>query len=76
MNLIRDYHEENDGRAAYRLIEETYRKFNLGFAAPADQGKLLAPFCQGGCAELIRQAAIARMLRCKLIDGFMVGEEA
>jgi len=73
MNLIRDFHEVNDGQAAGRLIAEAYRKLNLGFASPAEQGRLLAPFCQNGCEELFHAAAIAHVLRDKILDHFTLG---
>jgi GNAT superfamily N-acetyltransferase len=67
MILIRSYNEENDAQAVGLLIAETYRKFNLGFASPAEQEKLLGPFCQACSKEPIHQEAIARTLRTEKI---------
>ena len=76
MNLIRDYHEGNDAQAADRLIAATYRKLNLGFSSPAEQGQLLAPYCQNECEALTRQAALAHVLRGKYSDGFTFGADS
>jgi putative acetyltransferase len=70
--LIRSYKEENDAQAVGRLIAETYRKFNLGFASPAEQEKLLGPFCRAGSEEPAHQEAIARTLRA---DKIFVAED-
>ncbi len=67
MTLIRDYNEINDAQAVGRLIAETYRKFNLGFASPAEQEKLLGPFSQAGSEDLAHQEAITRVLRAEKI---------
>jgi GNAT superfamily N-acetyltransferase len=67
MALIRGYSEKNDAQAVGRLIAETYCKFNLGFASPAEQEKLLGPFCQAGSEEPAHQEAIARTLRAEKI---------
>jgi GNAT superfamily N-acetyltransferase len=78
MTLIRCYHQENDAQATGRLIADTYRKFNLGFASPAEQEKLLGPFCHARSDDPIHQAAIAQVLRAEKIfvaeeDGQVVG---
>ena len=67
MTLIRDYHEETDAQAAGRLIAETYRKFNLGFASLAEQEKLLGPFCRAESEEPDHREAIVRVLRAEKI---------
>lgn len=67
MILIRSYIEENDAQPVGRLIEETYRKFNLGFASPAEEETLLGPFSQAGSDEPVHLEAIARALRAERI---------
>jgi GNAT superfamily N-acetyltransferase len=67
MTLIRDYQEENDAQAVGLLIAETYRKFNLDFALPAEQEKLLGPFRYAGSEDPARQSAIALILRAEKI---------
>jgi GNAT superfamily N-acetyltransferase len=67
MTLIRDYNEENDAKAVGRLIAETYQKFNLSFALPAELEKLLGPFFHAGSEDPAHQVAITRVLRAEKI---------
>lgn len=76
--IIRDYNEKTDAQAAGVLIAETYRKYNLDFAPPEEQGKLLGPFLHAGSANPDHQDAITRILRTEMIfvaedDGQIVG---
>ena len=50
-------------RAVGVLIAETYRKFNLDFASPEEQRKLLGPFFYAWSDEPIHQEAIRRVLK-------------
>ena len=78
MYIIRDYVEEIDAQAVGVLIADTYRKFNLDFASPAEQEKLLGPFRHAGSDDPLHQDAITRVLRTELIfvaedEGQIVG---
>ncbi len=75
---IRKYHEKNDAQAVGRLIAETYRRFNLGFASPEEQQKLLGPFYFAWSADRSHYDAITRILRTEMIfvaedEGQVVG---
>ena len=65
--IIRNYREDSDARPVGRLIAETYRQFNLGFASPAEQEKLLGPFAFAWSDDPAHQDAIMRVLRTELI---------
>jgi GNAT superfamily N-acetyltransferase len=67
MTVIRDYVEENDAQEVGVLIANTYRKFNLGFASPSEQEKLLGPFRHAGSSDPIHQEAITRILRTEMV---------
>jgi GNAT superfamily N-acetyltransferase len=64
---IRSYNENSDSQAVGVLIAETYRAYNLNFASPEEQGKLLGPFRYAGSTDIIQQEAIARVLRTEMI---------
>jgi GNAT superfamily N-acetyltransferase len=64
---IRSYNENSDSQAVGVLIAETYRAYNLNFASPEEQGKLLGPFRYAGSTDIIQQEAIARVLRTDMI---------
>jgi GNAT superfamily N-acetyltransferase len=64
---IRKYDEITDARPVGQLIAETYRKFNLGFATPQEQEKLLGPFSYALSDDHLHQEAIRRALRAELL---------
>lgn len=66
MVTIREYCE-SDAASVGRLIAETYRTFNLDFAAPDKQAKLLGPFQFAGSPEPAHQAAIAEVITAPLV---------
>jgi GNAT superfamily N-acetyltransferase len=65
--IIRSYHEKIDAQAVGRLIAATYRKYNLDFATPEEQEKLLGPFRYASSDEPVLQQPIARVLRTEMI---------
>ena len=67
MTIIRNYDEVIDAQAVGVLIAETYRKFNLDFASPAEQEKLLGPFFYAWSADPAHQASIKRVLKAHLV---------
>jgi len=67
MTIIRSYEEQIDSKPVGVLIAETYRKYNLDFAGPAEQGKLLGPFRHAGSSDSAHQEAITRVLRTEMI---------
>jgi len=76
--IIRNYEEKTDAQAVGILIAETYRKYNLDFASPNEQEKLLGPFRNAWSAEQSHRAAIVNVLRAEMIfvaevDGQVVG---
>jgi predicted N-acetyltransferase YhbS len=78
MVIIRNYDEQNDSQAVGVLIADTYRNFNLDFASPAEQEKLLGPFRHAGSDDPLHQEAITRVLRTELVfvaedEGQIVG---
>jgi GNAT superfamily N-acetyltransferase len=78
MTIIRDYAEAMDAQAVGVLIAETYRKFNLDFASPEEQRKLLGPFFYAWSADPVHQEAIRRVLKAVKVfvaddDGQIVG---
>ncbi len=72
MITIRDYCEA-DSIGVGRLIADTYRTFNLGFAAPDEQADLLGPFQFADSTEPTHQAAIAEAITAPLV---LVAEDA
>lgn len=78
MVTIRNYNEETDAQVVGVLIAETYRKYNLDFASPDEQQKLLGPFRHAGSSDPIHQEAVVRVLRAEMIfvaedEGQIVG---
>ncbi len=76
--IIRNYNEQSDSHAVGILIAETYRKFNLGFASPDEQEKLLGPFRNAWSGEQAHREAIIQVLRTEMIfvadvDGQVIG---
>jgi GNAT superfamily N-acetyltransferase len=65
--IIRNYDEKTDAQAVGVLIAETYRKYNLEFASPEEQEKLLGPFRYAWSGEPIHREAIANILRTEMI---------
>jgi GNAT superfamily N-acetyltransferase len=78
MITIRDYDEKTDAQSVSILIAETYRKYNLDFAPPEEQQKLLGPFRHVYSSEKSHRDEIARVLRAEMVfvaenDGEIVG---
>lgn len=78
MFMIRDYNEEIDAQPVGLLIAETYRKYNLDFASPEEQQKLLGPFRHAGSSDPVHQEAVVCVLRTEMIfvaedEGQIVG---
>jgi len=70
--------EKTDAQSVGKLVAETYRKFNLDFASPEEQEKLLGPFRNALSAEPAHRDAITRVLRAEMVfvaedDGEIVG---
>ena len=64
---IRSYDEKTDSQAVGVLIAETYRTYNLDFASPDEQLKLLGPFRFAGSTDPVHQDAITRVLKTEMI---------
>jgi GNAT superfamily N-acetyltransferase len=78
MVTIRNYNEETDAQVVGVLIAETYRKYNLDFASPDEQQKLLGPFRHAGSSDQAHQESIALILKAEMIfvaedEGQIVG---
>jgi len=61
-----------------RLIADTFREFNLAYASPAEQEKLLGPFRHARSRSAERQAEIERLIRAPWVlvaveDGKILG---
>ena len=74
---IRDY-TTNDAEEVGRLIAETYREFNLAFAAPEKIDKYLGPFCHAWSDDVEHKQAIIQVLESPTfiiteIDGRIAG---
>jgi GNAT superfamily N-acetyltransferase len=67
MTIIRIYDENTDAKAVGVLIAETYRKYNLDFASPDEQEKLLGPFRHAWSSDPNLQDAIKQVLRTEMI---------
>jgi len=65
--IIRSYDEKTDAQAVGVLIAETYRKYNLDFASPEEQDKLLGPFRYAWSDDPVHRDAITRVLRTEMI---------
>lgn len=69
---------ESDAGAVGRLIADTYGEYNLGFASPEEQLKLLGPFQFARSTAEAHRAAIAQAIRASMVfvaedDGEIVG---
>ena len=78
MISIRNYDEKTDAEIVGLLIAETYRKYNLDFASPEEQLKLLGPFQYAGSTEISHRDEIALVLRAEMMyvaedDGEIAG---
>ncbi|HSB65796.1 MAG TPA: GNAT family N-acetyltransferase, partial [Anaerolineales bacterium] len=73
--IIRSYEEITDAQRVGRLIAETYRKFNLDFASPDEQEKLLGPFSHAWSDDPVHQDAIARVLRAEMVFVALDGDQ-
>jgi GNAT superfamily N-acetyltransferase len=67
MTIIRSYDEKTDAHAVGILIAETYRKYNLDFASPEEQDRLLGPFLYARSANPDHREAITKVLRTEMI---------
>jgi len=63
---IRPY-QENDSEPAGKLIAATYRKYNLSFVSPVEQGAYLGPFQFADSTDESHQADIARALQASMV---------
>ena len=75
--IVRPYRDE-DADSVGRLIKDTYSKFNLAFASPAELPLFLGPFEHARSEDEAHKAAIARMIRAAMVfvaedDGTIVG---
>jgi hypothetical protein len=61
MITIRLY-RPSDAEQVGQLIADTYREYNLSFASPADQNKLLGPFQYAASSEQEHRHAIAQVI--------------
>lgn len=67
-----------DAREVGRLIADTFREFNLAYAPPDEQEKLLGPFRHARSRRAERQAEIERLIRAPWVlvavdEGRIVG---
>lgn len=77
MIKIRVY-RDSDAEKVGRLIADTYAKYNLTFATPAERAKFLGPFQHAKSNKPEHKKAIARVLRSDMVfvaedDGEIVG---
>ena len=77
MITIRSY-QEGDAERVGTLIADTYRAYNLAFASPGEQAKLLGPFQHAGSAEISHRKAISQAIQAPMVlvavaDGEIVG---
>lgn len=63
---VRRYREA-DGVEAGRLIAETFRAFNLSYASPEEQEKLLGPFRHADSTDAADREAIAALIRAPIV---------
>lgn len=67
MVMIRSYSEDIDAIRVGILIADTYSKYNLDFASPEEQQKLLGPFRNARSIEPSHRDGIACVLRSELM---------
>ena len=75
--VIRDYRDDDSGEVG-RLIARVFRRYNLSYASPAEQEKLLGPFRHAGSCEPGHCRRIAEVLRAPIVlvagvEGRIVG---
>jgi GNAT superfamily N-acetyltransferase len=66
MITIRNYNQD-DAVQVGLLIADTYREFNLDFAAPADIPALLGPFRHARSTDEAHRREIARMIHSEIV---------
>ncbi len=66
MISIRRY-REMDSSAVGRLIADTFQQFNLSYASPEDQQKLLGPFRHARSRNRSHREEIARMISAPMV---------
>ena len=66
MTTIRRY-RESDAESVGKLIADTYSEFNLSFASPEEQKRLLGPFQHARSAEQAHQEAIAEVIQAAMV---------
>jgi predicted N-acetyltransferase YhbS len=74
---IRSY-QEGDAERVGTLIADTYRSYNLAFASPDEQAKLLGPFQHAGSGDESHREAISQVIQAPMVlvaveDGEIVG---
>ena len=65
--IFRTYNENTDAQAVGLLIAETYRMYNLDFASPEEQEKLLGPFRHASSPKQSHRDAITQVLRAEMV---------
>lgn len=66
MITIRKY-QKKDARAVGILIADTFLKYNLSYASPKEQQKLLGPFRNARSKNQAHQEEIARMISAPMV---------
>ena len=66
MITIRKYKIE-DSAAVGNLIADTFKRYNLGFASPEDQQKLLGPFRNARSSSKRHQSKIAGLIAADMV---------
>jgi len=61
------YYRESDASCVGRLIADTYRTFNLGFADPMQTEQLLGPFARARSRRKADREAIADAIRAETV---------
>lgn len=67
MVVIREYDEAHDARAVGRLIADTFTQYNLGFVTADELPLFLGPFWNAGSADPVHMAAIAEVIRARVV---------
>ena len=66
MITIRKYHKR-DSVAVGRLIADTFQKYNLSYASPKEQQKLLGPFRYARSKSEAHRKEIAKMISASIV---------
>ena len=66
MIVIRRYREQDAGNVG-SLIADTFSEFNLDFASPEEQDRLLGPFRYARSPEIAHREAIAEAIRSAMV---------